>query len=38
MRAGISSHWRANAVVTRSFSEWCGLFDLGLGVAILVLA
>jgi hypothetical protein len=29
-------HWRANAVVARSFSEFCWLFDVGLGVAVLV--
>ncbi|MFB9238799.1 hypothetical protein ACFFWC_25265 [Plantactinospora siamensis] len=31
-------HWRANRIVTRSFSEWCGVLDLTLGLGILVLA
>jgi hypothetical protein len=30
-------HWRANAVVARSFAEWCVVFDLGVGGAILLL-
>lgn len=31
-------HWRANKIVTRSFSEWCGVLDLVLGLGILLLA
>jgi hypothetical protein len=30
-------HWRANKIVTRSFSEWCGVLDLILGLGILIL-
>ncbi|MGW4476730.1 hypothetical protein ACWENQ_44350 [Nonomuraea sp. NPDC004354] len=30
-------HWRANAVVSRSLAEWCGVLDLTLGVGILIL-
>jgi hypothetical protein len=29
-------HWRHNMVVTRSFAEWCGVFDLVLGLGLLV--
>ncbi|MFJ6194981.1 hypothetical protein [Micromonospora sp. NPDC092111] len=30
-------HWRANKIVARSFSEWCGVWDLILGLGILIL-
>jgi hypothetical protein len=30
-------HWRANKIVARSFSEWCGVLDLILGLGILIL-
>ncbi|MCW6005111.1 hypothetical protein K1W54_11040 [Micromonospora sp. CPCC 205371] len=29
-------HWRANAIVARSFAEWCGVLDLVLGLGLLV--
>ena len=32
------AHWRANKVVSRSFAEWCGVFDLLGAVGILVVA
>jgi hypothetical protein len=28
--------WRADAVIARSFAEWCGVFDLVLGVGLLL--
>jgi hypothetical protein len=33
-------HWRANKIVSRSFAEWCGVFDfvLGLGLVIVLVA
>ncbi|MEV4628177.1 hypothetical protein AB0J90_18040 [Micromonospora sp. NPDC049523] len=30
-------HWRANKIVARSFAEWCGVLDLVVGLAILML-
>jgi hypothetical protein len=30
--------WRADAVVARSFAEWCGVYDLVLGVGLLLVA
>jgi hypothetical protein len=30
------AHWRANRVVSRSFAEWCAIFDLIGGVSILI--
>ena len=32
------AHWRADKVVSRSFAEWCGVFDLLGAVGILVVA
>ena len=32
------AHWRADRVVSRSFAEWCGVFDLLGAVGILVVA
>jgi hypothetical protein len=31
------AHWRADKVVSRSFAEWCGVFDLAGGIGILLL-
>lgn len=31
-------HWRANKVVSRSFAEWCGVFDLLGAVSIIIVA
>ena len=31
------AHWWVNRVVSRSFAEWCGVFDLVGGVSILLL-
>jgi hypothetical protein len=31
-------HWRANRIVARSFAEWCAVFDLVLGLAIILMA
>lgn len=31
------AHWWLNRVVSRSFAEWCGVFDLVGGVSILML-
>ncbi|TDQ54354.1 hypothetical protein [Actinorugispora endophytica] len=31
-------HWRSGRVVARPFAEWCGVLDLLLGVAVLLLA
>jgi hypothetical protein len=28
--------WRADAVIARSFAEWCGVYDLVLGVGLLL--
>ncbi|GAB3824929.1 hypothetical protein ACFPIJ_63880 [Dactylosporangium cerinum] len=33
-----AAHWRADAVVARSFAEWCGVLDLTLAVGILFVA
>jgi hypothetical protein len=30
------AHWRANRVVSRSFAEWCAVFDFIGGVSILI--
>ena len=32
------AHWRADEVVSRSFAEWCGVFDLLGAVGIVVVA
>ncbi|MGH2712995.1 MAG: hypothetical protein ACRDM7_03740 [Thermoleophilaceae bacterium] len=32
-----AAHFRADAVVARSFAEWCAVFDLLRGLAILFL-
>jgi hypothetical protein len=33
-----TAHWRADAIVARSFAEWCGVLDLTLAIGILFLA